>query len=704
LSVIKKLKGEGEMLSKLKVVSIVFMFVLSSLTGVTYSATAETWADKIAARIDINYAKYIVKYLTSLGSYNKPEFLGFRVAGTQQEYKAARFITDEMRKIGLENIAMEPVPVDAWEFSGAWLKVNGKTYPASSFGGVRGTGKKGITAEIVYVGKGLRPDYEKLKAEGVDVQGKLVLAYWSPDDVWVNMIGHEATLHGALGVVLFNPPGGEYAQAYQALHSFDGCYSSDFIPMIVISKEAAAEILDLMQKGPVTAIMVSLVKIWQGTGWNTVGYIPGTRHPDEFIIFADHHDAWFFGALDDGGGVAALMTLAKAIKDSGYQPDRTLVFITHTGEEYGLTDAYYDWLTGAWWMVTRAHPEWQSKAIVSFIYEAMAETGAPLETRANQELKAFLHAEQGKNIKLLPYGWTMGEVYCWNDQWPYVAAGIPSIYFAAVSDWYDHNVYHTQLDTIDLIDWSYLSNIIELSARIAIDLDQASIMPYNFETRANHLLDHLDKNLMENAGIDSTPILSAANEFLEVARTFNMLREKGISPEIADAVQKKIREAVRILLSNLTALDVWDYTIYPHEQVERDVTHLSLAIEALEKEDPTTAMCEIEWWISNNWYAPRVSYEVYKREVDRHLGPKQSFGEQAHLAPFIDLWQEYNSLAEKKADRTTCFGAEIDSLEIKYRAAVEVYKQRIEDITKTLNVVVDFLNEAINLCQNMEYK
>ncbi|NIQ75409.1 MAG: hypothetical protein GWN80_07825, partial [Gammaproteobacteria bacterium] len=47
------------------------------------------------------------------------------------------------------------------------------------------------------------------------------------------------------------------------------------------------------------------VKIWcdaqinyNGRSYNVYGYIPGTTHPDEYIIIADHYDKHWYGALD----------------------------------------------------------------------------------------------------------------------------------------------------------------------------------------------------------------------------------------------------------------------------------------------------------------------------------------------------------------------------------------------------------------------
>jgi hypothetical protein len=70
--------------------------------------------------------------------------LGFRVAGTPEDLETANFIAEEMRKMGLVNVSLEPVPLDAWEFKGARLELsNGKVIIASSFGASRGLGVRG---------------------------------------------------------------------------------------------------------------------------------------------------------------------------------------------------------------------------------------------------------------------------------------------------------------------------------------------------------------------------------------------------------------------------------------------------------------------------------------------------------------------------------------------------------------------------------
>ncbi len=80
---------------------------------------------------------------------------------------------------------------------------------------------------------------------------------------------------------------------------------------------------------------------------NVLAKIPGSKRPDETIMFAAHWDAYGIGppdaqgrkirpgANDDALGVAGVLELARVFK-AGPQPERTLVFAAWTAEERGL--------------------------------------------------------------------------------------------------------------------------------------------------------------------------------------------------------------------------------------------------------------------------------------------------------------------------------------------------------------------------------
>jgi len=80
---------------------------------------------------------------------------------------------------------------------------------------------------------------------------------------------------------------------------------------------------------------------------NFLARIPGSKRPDETIMFAAHWDAYGIGppdaqghairpgANDDALGLAGVLELARVFK-AGPQPERTLVFAAWTAEERGL--------------------------------------------------------------------------------------------------------------------------------------------------------------------------------------------------------------------------------------------------------------------------------------------------------------------------------------------------------------------------------
>ncbi|MDA3615603.1 M28 family metallopeptidase [Polluticaenibacter yanchengensis] len=83
---------------------------------------------------------------------------------------------------------------------------------------------------------------------------------------------------------------------------------------------------------------------------NVVAMIPGSKRPDEYIIYTAHWDHFgigekingdsiYNGAVDNASGTAALLELAKAFMKS--KPERSVVFLAVTAEEQGLLGSEY---------------------------------------------------------------------------------------------------------------------------------------------------------------------------------------------------------------------------------------------------------------------------------------------------------------------------------------------------------------------------
>jgi hypothetical protein len=78
---------------------------------------------------------------------------------------------------------------------------------------------------------------------------------------------------------------------------------------------------------------------------NVIATMTGTVYPDEYVIVGSHYDSYASGgtapgADDNASGSAAVLEIARIL--SQYTFDRTIIFCTFSGEEYGLygSDAY----------------------------------------------------------------------------------------------------------------------------------------------------------------------------------------------------------------------------------------------------------------------------------------------------------------------------------------------------------------------------
>ena len=84
------------------------------------------------------------------------------------------------------------------------------------------------------------------------------------------------------------------------------------------------------------------------TSQNVIAKINGTKRPNEYILYTAHWDhlgigrpdargdSIYNGALDNASGTAALLEMARAFKNLDVKPERTILFLSVTGEEQGL--------------------------------------------------------------------------------------------------------------------------------------------------------------------------------------------------------------------------------------------------------------------------------------------------------------------------------------------------------------------------------
>ena len=110
--------------------------------------------------------------------------------------------------------------------------------------------------------------------------------------------------------------------------------------------------------------------------WDTIGIINGTIS-GEVVIVGNHRDAWIAGgAADPNSGSAALNEVVRAFGvalEKGWKPQRTIVFASWDGEEYGLVGST-EWV--------EEYLPWLSDAAVAYINVDVAANGPHFEVAA----------------------------------------------------------------------------------------------------------------------------------------------------------------------------------------------------------------------------------------------------------------------------------------------------------------------------------
>ena len=675
----------------------------------TLDSAAEGDADTINEALDEAYLRYVTEKVVSFG--DTPQ--GWRPGGSPASLRAADWIAREMKRVGLKKVAQLPVPIDRWVFNGASVAVDdGPAFDASSWGGVPGTPAGGIHAEVLDLGNGYEVDFD-----AVDVTGKIVLINWQFGDIWVNRFAAQATLDGALAIIFYTgttASGAFYNKRDDGLLSFDGTYDDDWIPFVFVTRDAANDLRARIEAGPTHVTLVSDVELTRaengGVGYNVLGAIQGTDRSNEYIIFTGHHDAWFLGAADDATAIGAMLGIAKAIKDSGFRPRRTILFLASTNEEYGYTDAYYEWLIGCWYAVTQQKPEWQSRAILTLDFELLG-TGDPSERlliRTHSELLDQAVATLESDPALTPYG-TLSQNTVWAnaDHFTLTAAGIPGIYFNTVGTQYLTRNYHTNYDVISAINFDYLKKNVEVINRVWVPHDRSTLPMLDFVLRAEEAATRINFvvdgwTIRDLPGLDQSAqdaLESAVARFRVAADDLEDRLEAG-RVRAKNRVGSLMMKAERRILKQLVALDVFDQYIFPHQQLQRDATRMQQAANALRGGDPVAALDLVRRTGLTN-AGRRFAYVTYAAELERHNPDfdRLQWGGQAHLSPYVDVWHEFRSIEQKIADGKSDpseFSSEIASLEAKLGPQYERLNNRLASMASVFDKSTSNLKAALD--------
>ena len=590
-------------------------------------------------------------YDVALELSTNPDFfnseLGGRNAGSDAEHATADYLAGLMEEIGLSDVEKAAADCDRWQFNGASLTIGEKEYPVYSYA-TASTPPEGITAEMVYVGDGTMWDYE-----GVDVTGKIVLIDIDQrSNWWITYPMLEAQYQGAAAILAANVGG--FAQIDgDALNCQDICGPAA-IPTLSIGLNDSQLIQASMANGPVTATLVVDNEVSEdGTTYNIMGRIPG-RSSDYQIIVGGHYDVHFTGFQDDNCAVGLVLAMAKAMIDSGYQPENDIVFCLHGAEEWGSSYTQYDWTVGAWEMINNVHPEWVGKTLAFLNFELPAyEFDTYTSTYSAPEMYAMLdyfaneYPYSPDPEGCFPDGvLTEGyQTYTYSDDFSYYAAGVPSTVngFLLQKDMetvfpFYVNIYHSQYDTPSTYNGAVMDFNLKYYGALAMYIDQTPALSLDFTAQYDRILSSMDEALMAQAGVD-VEAYKAALEALRLAAQdmaaqvkqvndgYAAAREEGDTAALETlwaqgrALTAKNLAAFQFAQKNLLGL-MYERPIVPHEAPQENIQLCQSIIACLETGDVATAVDEYAWTVNNvlEWYAMYFSPEVIAIQDDMLWG------------------------------------------------------------------------------------
>lgn len=225
--------------------------------------------------------------------------------------------------------------------------------------------------------------------------------------------------------------------------------------------------------------------------WNTIGVINGT-HQDEVLILGNHRDAWIAGgAGDPNSGSAALNEIIRSFGEAlkkGWKPQRTIVFASWDGEEYGLVgstewvEEYLPWLSGSAFAYLNvdvgARGSQLTAAAAPLLDKILIEATKAVQSPNQTEKGSTVYDLWDKKIRTMGSG---SDFTAFQDY-----AGIPCIdmgFNSGPKDPVYH--YHSNYDSQAWMDkygdptFEYHTTIAKVLALLSIQLLEAPIIPFN---------------------------------------------------------------------------------------------------------------------------------------------------------------------------------------------------------------------------------
>ena len=687
------------------------VMITASLAACGDKSDAVEYPEDFQAFLDVLDTDFSYEVDKTISEKGDDPALGFRSAGSPAEKETAEYIEQTMKDIGLQNVTVDKTNLDGWTFKGAnitFKNADGEQQKIDLGGYQTDIHADNETVKVIYLDKGTAKDYE-----GIDATGKLVLIDINQNEEWwINNPAYQAHVKGAKAVL---------ANTELPVEMDDRVGTQDFCgpaeaPALGISQQdtdALKEAIKASGNDEIEVVFNADSTVTENVqSQNVWGEIPGKT--DEVIYMMAHMDGYFHSFYDDASGIGLILGSAKAMIDSGYEPDKTIRFVCHGSEEWGKVDSQSDWAIGAYKQITENHPEWAENAFaivnIDGAYCVKGETtfgisvAEELYSYIDDLVKPMLDASDYEYRYMMPPS-------TYKEDFNYMGCGVPSVATAKGTEtlFYD-TAYHTSADSDEVVEfdadsWLWMHT---LYGRIVYAFDDLAARPMDFGTRFEALKESLDEELITDAELTEKidTAIEAAAPVTEKINTLNDEYAKAVQEgdtKTADELRqeaielnKELHKIYKQTQDELLYLDGEMSVVFPNETRQANVQNLQGAISALKDGDAETAYNDYLSGINNGWYAMFFDKETVDHFNDRWLEGIKGTWAEGRVDPMDCYVDEIvRGLMDKAESGDTDFAEEIAELEKLEKEQTELLstvvkeeKAGMESITKALKALI----------------
>lgn len=284
--------------------------------------------------------------------------IGGRLSGSLEAEKAVQYTKEELDKLGLDKVWLQPVMVPKWT-RGIPEYAYIETAPGitsiqdvCALGGSVPTPDGGLKAEVIEV-QGI----DDLKEYGRErIAGKIVFfnrpmradlihtfeAYGGCVDQRYSG-AMEAAKYGAVGVVVRSMNLRLDDLPHTGSMTYGDTPIRQRIPACAISTNGAEYLSSALKLKPdLKFYFKQNCRVFPDVqSHNVIGEITGSVYPNKYILVGGHLDSWDLGdgSHDDGAGCVQSMEVLRLFKEINYRPRHTIRVVLFMNEENGLRGA-----------------------------------------------------------------------------------------------------------------------------------------------------------------------------------------------------------------------------------------------------------------------------------------------------------------------------------------------------------------------------